>query len=118
MGNDIGTRISQERAKGTVDDYLRSLPGDDYEVVKTLAENNNHVAEILTDLPSRLDATQLIALVNKWEDISKSVGKPLRVYGWSYDEHVETYLNNLVGAKKTVWLTPLPYQLKEVMRNA
>lgn len=119
MGND--TTNTRTREYSTLDEYLISLPKDESDVIEQLSKmelRDDRPIEIVSELPARLISEILIAAVNRWSDISKYFDKPIRVYGWCYDDHVETYLQHIVSTRDNVWLTVLPYHLKEVINNA
>lgn len=107
------------RTIGDIDRHLNALLDDGPDIIQQLTRiggANDSVIEIKTELPAMLDCDIIIATVNRWADISKYYNKPVRVYGWCYNDKVEDYLQSLVCQRDNVYLTVLPSYLRKVKR--
>ena len=104
-----------------IDRRIGSAVEDGPDVVERLTRlgcASNDIIEIRTELPARVDCDIIIATVARWCDIARIFGKPVRVYGWSYNEKVEDYIQGIVAQRDNVHLTALPSYLREVKKYA
>lgn len=76
------------------------------------------VLEIRAELPATLYVDSILAQISRWSDIAKHTGKNVRVYAWSYNDEVETYMQQIVANRDNIMLTVLPYYVKEDMYRA
>lgn len=112
-----GTTVSL----GSIDRHLDALLTDGPDIIQRLTRiggANGPAIEIKAELPARVDCDIIIAMVNRWSDISFYYNKPVRVYGWCYNDKVEDYMQSLVCHRENVHLTVLPPYLMEVKKYA
>lgn len=105
-----------------VDSHLGALVTDCPDVISKIVQlgydQDSEVIELATVLPSALDISVNIGLVQRWRDIGKYFDRPVRIYGWSYNTEVEKCLLSLVQEKKDVFLTVLPGELRGEKKHA
>ena len=121
MGNGTKTTGTTTSPLSTFEEFLVTLPKDDSNVIERLSkvvQDDERPIEIISELPERFIPDILLATVNRWRDVSKYFNKPIRVYGWCYDDAVEKYIQQMVCARDGVQLTVLPHYLKEVVDYA
>ena len=105
-----------------VDSHIEAVVMDCPDVICKIVQlgyhMDNEVVEIATVLPSALDISVNIGMVQRWRDISKYFNKPVRIYGWSYNTEVEKCFLSLVQEKKDIFLTVLPGELRGEKKHA
>lgn len=105
-----------------IDSHIDSLVTDCPDVISKIVQlgydRDTEVIELVTVLPSALDISVNIGMVQRWRDISKYFGRPVRIYGWSYNTAVEKCFLSLVQEKADIFLTVLPGELRGEKKHA
>lgn len=100
----------EERMFGVVEDSANLL----YNLTRVgVKQSTDEPIEIWTDLPARLDGEVILAYLNRWDEVQKHFGKDLRIYAWSVNPIVEKYMLGCLQNMSHIFLTVLPYYLKE-----
>ncbi len=105
----------------TIDDYFETLVRDDRNILFSLSKLNiqpGDQVEIISEIPARLDIDLIVSKVQRWKEILNMYKCKLRVYAWVYRDDVEKYLLNLTQNCDSIYVTTMPYTLRELNKNA
>ena len=100
-----------------IDDYFDKVIRDDRNVMHSLSKMNiqpGDLVELMSDIPARLHIDLIVSKVQCWKEIQKTFNCKLRIYAWVYRDDVEKYLLSLVQNIDSIYVTTIPYTLKEL----
>lgn len=103
-----------------IDKHLINLPMDNAGIVADImarGDAESEIYELQAELPSAMDTRELQALIIRWSELSKALGKTIRVYAWSYNTEVEKHILSMTALHSNILLTILPAYLKRRMYN-
>lgn len=101
----------------TIDGYFSNLLEDDKDILRSLSKLNiaeGDTVELISEIPARLHTDLIIAKVMCWKEIQEMYKCKLRIYAWVYRDDVEKYLLSLTQNLNNIYVTALPYTLKEL----
>ena len=112
----MGTRTNlplDERINGVIKDS----PDVIYQLSR-IKQSDDTPIEIVSELPAAVDVAIILSYIQRWSQIQKQFNRDVRIYAWSYSTDVEKYVLGCVQNMSHVFVTILPFYLKETKRYA
>lgn len=96
--------------------YLETLVHDSRTLLQDLSKSstrNYDVIDIYADIPEYDDPDYIIGLIQRLDDVSKFFGKPIRVYTYLHNIHMEKNIQRLLVNRNNICITCLPHYIRK-----